>query len=442
MRATMPRSLTAAVAAATMALGAPGIVTAQGDGPGRGYALVGVRVLPMAGPAADDQTVLVRAGRIVAVGPSRDVRPAPTDSVLRFPAGTTVMPGLTDAHVHLEVQPATWMGRFLASGVTTVFNLRGDTSHLALRSAVEAGQVTGPRLYTSGGYANLPDVQSPEQADSLVRAQRAAGYDMVKIHGNLAPAAYTAMSAAATREGIALVGHAPRNLPFDSVLTARQQMVAHAEEILYTHFGSSRDSARVDSVLRVMAARGIWLTPTLAVFAAIVEQVGRPAVADSAVAADSAILTAPMRQFWRAGMYTNRAAASRDGYARNLAFLRLLGRRAVALGVPLLAGTDTPLPLMAPGPSLLRELEELVALGLGREAALATATRNAGRFSREVLRRPERFGVIEVGALAELVVVAGDPREGFGVLRRPLGVMAGGRWMGAGVLEGLRGAGA
>jgi imidazolonepropionase-like amidohydrolase len=392
-------------------------------------AIVDVTVLAMdGGGLRPHQTLLVRHGHIAAIGDAARVAIPSGTRRIDPPPGSVLLPGLTDAHVHLEAAPAGWMGAFVAAGVTSVFNLRGTTDHLALRSRVQDGTLIGPRIYSSGGYANLPLVQSAGDADSLVRTQRAEGFDFVKIHGSLAPAAYSALDSAARREGVALIGHLPRNLPFDSILARRQVMIAHAEELLYTALAARRDSAAVQATAGQLAAHGSWLTPTLAIYKAIGDQVGRPAVVDSALALPGLVLTAELRRLWGSGIYTNRAASQQPAFRASLETLRALTRAAHRAGVPLLAGTDTPLPRVAPGASLHDELDELVAAGLTREEALLTATRRPSEFLRQHTSRTERFGEIAEGAIADLLLVAGDPRRDLRVLRHPIGVAVMGRW--------------
>lgn len=396
----------------------------------RDAAFIDVRVLTMKpGELLEHQTVLVRDGVVMAIGPSDRILVPP--HALRISGGgrAVLMPGLVDTHVHLEAEERTWIGRFLAAGVTTVFNLRGEARHLALRTAIRNGQVAGPRIYTSGSYVNLPMVQSAEDAVRAVQEQKSAGYDMLKIHGNVAPLAYDALGTESARLRIPLIGHAPRNLPFDSVLTHPQVMVAHAEELIYTHFRENRDTTGIAPLARRMVASGTWLTATLTCYHAIARQIGHPSVVDSALAdGASRWMPAGLRTIWGSGVYTRRDPATAPSYESAFTFQQQLVRGLARGGVPLLAGTDTPLPLIVPGASLLDELQEFVDAGLTPEQALATATVNPGRFIRQHVDSTDRSGVVEIGARADFVLVSQDPRATLSTLRQPLGVMTGGRW--------------
>src|SRR5262249_55779441 len=92
-------------------------------------------------------------------------------------------------------------------------------------------------------------------------------------------------------------------------------------------------------------------------------------------------------------------------------------------GVKLLAGTDTPGPFCFPGFGLHDELALLVEAGLTPMAALQTATRNPA----QLLGREKDFGTIEMGKLADLVLLDADPLQDIKNTTRIAGVIVGGR---------------
>ena len=372
-----------------------------------------------------DRTVIVRSGRIVSIVAGA---PAPAGAIRIDGQGKFLFPGLTDAHVHLAANPAAWLALFLSHGVPTVFNLQGGAEHLALRQRVAAGEVAGPTIYTSGPYTNQPGIMTPADADRAVADQKAAGYDFVKIHGNLTAEAYAALITAGRANHLTIIGHAPRNLPFDSVIAARQPMIAHAEELIYTRF-RELDTTVVAPVAARTAAAGIWVTPTLSTFSGIVTQWGRPAAVDSALALPEGLgLPKPLQQFWRgSNPYTGRTQGA-DWALNAYRFQHPLVRMLDQAGVSLLAGTDTPLPVMIPGHSLHNEIAELESAGISRLGALRAATANPGRFIASFVDSAARFGTVTVGSRADLVLVDRNPIESPATLVHPLGVMARGRW--------------
>jgi hypothetical protein len=198
------------------------------------------------------QTVLIQGDRIEALGPSDKVE-VPEEARVIDGRGRTLLPGLMDLHVHLDeelgVRPDFADGPlYLAHGVTTVLNLRGDEAHLEWRRRIEAGKILAPTLFTSGGFLNEPSFTTPDEVEQEVRRQAEAGYDVVKFHEDysaeehrylttvgLSREAYDRMIATARDEGIPLVGHAPQNLGLGPVLEMSQSL-AHLNALVEHHF--------------------------------------------------------------------------------------------------------------------------------------------------------------------------------------------------------------
>src|SRR5215831_7184739 len=183
-------------------------------------------------------TVLVRGDRIAEVGSRYEVK-VPSDTVVIDCAGQYLVPGLTDAHVHVSGSPVVPARDdfgdapiYLAYGVTTVVNLSGSPTILEWRKKVEAGTLLGPTIYTAGPFVNEPRVNTPDEVERDIVAQAQLGYDLIKFHeflrttSGLSLPAYRSMVQTARRLSIPLVGHAPVNLGIDEMLQARQS-IAH-----------------------------------------------------------------------------------------------------------------------------------------------------------------------------------------------------------------------
>jgi hypothetical protein len=208
------------------------------------------------------QTVLVRGDRIVAVGGS-DVVAVPSDAVVIDGAGQYLVPGLTDAHVHVSGTPIMQTRdnfgdapMYLAYGVTTVVNLSGTPTTLEWRKKVETGALLGPTIYTAGPFVNEPRVSTPDEVERDIGAQAQAGYDLIKFHEllrtttGLSRPAYRRMVETALRLGIPLIGHSPINLGIDEMLRERQS-VAHVgmlSNIYFLPFSSNTTSLLVTIV--------------------------------------------------------------------------------------------------------------------------------------------------------------------------------------------------
>jgi hypothetical protein len=355
-------------------------------------------------------------------------------------------PGLADAHVHLAYlmngkHNPLLLRLFVAEGVTTIINLLGLPEHLELRSKVARGEVFGPTIFTSGFYVGQPFTRDAAQVDSVVRLQRAAGFDMVKLHGAIDSAAYQTLVAATKRDSIPLVGHLPRNLGLTVALDAGQKMIAHAEEYLYGWFGyktmNSREqaSALVDTAAMLTARAGTWVTPSLRVFGAI------PAQRQNL---DSVLNTPEMKRIpdamkfdWKPdrNQYLNIPLPALESFRNQYTLLQRLTLALHKAGVPLLMGTDAlATAAVLPGTSAHDELQELVAAGLTPFEALRTATANVARF----LGQPNEFGVVTAGARADLLLLDGNPLLDIAATKRISGVMVRGRWLERTALDSLR----
>jgi imidazolonepropionase-like amidohydrolase len=179
-------------------------------------------------------TVLVQGDRIVAIGRNDEVV-IPPDARRIDGGGRYLLPGLVDAHVHLEDLP--WAHspenfgdgpRYLANGVTTVINLGGSARELDWRRRVARGDLAGPTIYTSGAFINEPRIASEDAMAREIRAQVGDGFDLIKFHElqnttkGLSREVYRTMIATARAEKVPLVGHLPNNLGVDEWLQARQ----------------------------------------------------------------------------------------------------------------------------------------------------------------------------------------------------------------------------
>lgn len=214
-------------------------------------AFVGVNVIPMDQERVlPGQTVLVQKGRILAMGPGIAV---PQGAQVLDGHGRYLLPGLVDAHIHLDplVKPRPDFGDaplFLAHGVTTVVNLRGDPSHLEWKHRIARGEWVAPNLYTSGEFVNEPRVRTAQEVEAEMLAQKRAGYDVIKFRQvvddktwetlttvGLDRPSYLRLVQAAREAGMPLVGHAPDRLGLDALLEARQDL-AHIGEFQALHF--------------------------------------------------------------------------------------------------------------------------------------------------------------------------------------------------------------
>jgi imidazolonepropionase-like amidohydrolase len=381
----------------------------------RPIAVTNVNVIPMTSTAVlTKQVVLVDEGKIVAIGKEGDVT-IPVNAQHVDGQGGYLLPGLIDLHVHVT-QPDD-LSLYVANGVTTVFNLSGDSVMLTWRK----GNRLMPRLLTTG--PPLVGVPSAQRAKAIVEEEAAAGYDGIKIYDDIALEALPALVDAARAKGLFSIGHIPRNLRWQDMLAAKPDAIAHAEEFLYSPVEEG-DDARI---VAGMKSGGISLITTLITYDLIGRQVAD--LESLLVRGENVYANPVMRRAWQRPYngYTKRFNVTRvPNLRRLLTFQKRLIKELADGGVPILLGTDAggPAFVMA-GFSAIDELRELVSCGLTPYAALRAATIDPARF----LRREQELGTIEPGKAADFVIVRGNPLDDIENIALRAGVMLRGRWL-------------
>lgn len=383
-----------------------------------------------------NQSVLVEGDTIRAIGPHLDV---PAHAQVIDGHGTDYLsPGLADMHMHSTTSRD--MVLFLANGVTTVLSMGGATTAFVdqVVPRLNRGGLPGPHVYLALRVDGTPEfgqlvVTSPAQARAVVGLAKTNGYDFIKVYNNLAPDVFQAFIDEGRKQGLPVVGHGVTRVGIERQLAAGQLMVAHAEEYLYTvFFPAGADvgnrAPRLDQIPAAVAFTkhdGAFVTADLNTYATIAKQWGKPDVVKGFLAMPTTRYLDPDdRIAWRSGGYDTHTG---DLDAR-LAFLQKFVKALSAAGVPLVTGTDTPLPGLVPGFSLHQDLHALEGAGLSRFDVLSAATRVPGQLIATAKPDAQHFGTIAVGNRADLILSAVNPLMKLSTLEHPLGVMAAGHW--------------
>jgi imidazolonepropionase-like amidohydrolase len=401
-------------------------------------AFVSVTVIPMdVQGVRTAQTVLVRQGRIVAMGVDRDV-PLPHDVSRIDGRGMYLLPGLVDAHVHLlDDSSIPDFAMYLANGVTTIRNMQGTPLHLRLRDEIARGARLGPALYTTSAFADVDVMHSPRQARQFVRRAHMDGYDAIKLHSPLPPELFRAVTEEALRVGIPVVGHAPsRRVSLAGAVAAGQRTIEHVESLMQE--GTDQQNPQVADialVVRQLAGKSVCVTPTLVAFQNVIRMTEEyPTLASLTRRPEMRYVDPALRAHWLpdSNDYVTRwrghaaeIPIALAKFRRQYTWMQGLTKALAEAGVPLVAGTDASVAMVIPGFSLPEEIRLLHAAGLSPAQALGAATRDAA----VCLGGGSEFGTVNVGKRADLVLLAGNPLNDLSALTAPVGVMVRGRWL-------------
>ncbi len=375
------------------------------------------------------QVIVVEGDRIVSVGPATEIKPAAADSVIDLP-NATVLPGLIDAHTHLTFNPQFGYDALaisvprsaligarnarvtLEAGFTTVRNVGADGyADVALRDAINAGDVPGPRMLVSGPplgitgghcdndllpyeYHAIGDgvADGVEQVQHKVREVIKYGADLIKVcatGGVLSKGDDPNASQYTLEEMKAIVADAHR---------LGRKVAAHAHGAQGVIWASE---AGVDSVehghlmndeaIATLKKNGTYLVPTLYLMD------------------------------WNR---ENAAKANLPDFARKkMALVSAQGKqnikKAFEAGVKIGMGTDA---AVYPHGLNAHELAVYVSLGMTPLQAIQTATINDA----DLLGWTDKIGTIETGKWADIIAVDGDPLQDITTLQHVRFVMKGG----------------
>src|SRR5688572_28945121 len=197
------------------------------------FAFTNVNVVPMTNDAVlSNQTVVVQNGQIVAVGPVNRVQ-VPEGATRIDGRGKYLMPGLAEMHGHIPGQNVQFAERvaflYVAGGVTTVRGMQGHPNQFELRKRINAGEIVGPRMILGSPAMSGNAVRDVATAETRVREYKNAGYDLLKIHENLAPDVYAKIVETARSVNIPFGGHVPNAVGVSGALAAHQNTIDHLD---------------------------------------------------------------------------------------------------------------------------------------------------------------------------------------------------------------------
>lgn len=405
-----------------------------------------VNVIPMdAERIIENQTVVVKDGKITALGNEGKVKFG-KNALIIDARGKYLTPGWAEIHAHVppidDIQPMKEvLILYLANGITTIRGMLGHPKHLELRSKINSGEILGPHFYSSGPSFSGQTVKTPERGAEMVRQQKAAGYDFLKLHPGLTRETFPVIAATAKEVGIPFAGHVSFNVGvwraieagyasidhldgFIEAITPGSDTLVEQETGLFGAWIAYRaDTTQIPRLMKALRDKNIRVVPTQA----LAERWLSPLSADVFVKAPEMKYMKPAEvQNWinAKNNYNNNPNFSKERATKLLQIRRKLIYACQQNGVELLLGSDAPQIFNVPGFSIHHEMKYMVDAGLTPYQTLRAGTVHVAKY----LGKSDT-GTIKVGNVSDLVLLSGNPLTDIGQARNIEGVMMGTNWL-------------
>jgi imidazolonepropionase-like amidohydrolase len=385
-------------------------------------AIVGATLIDgRGGPAISDAVVVVQGDRIAAVGTRGQVH-IPNGAQTIDAKGQTLLPGLIDAHFHIDGDDPL-PGLFLSHGITS---LRDPGQWIEAYDAARKLPAPVPRLFLCGPHLDSPPpaypadsyiVRDNEETRLAVNRFADQGASGIKVYFRLPLALIKVAVDTAHARGIPVMAHL-------EIVDARDAIAAGIDGVEHaTSFGTALlplreaekyrqavladnnarregrykvwnsidlNTPRTKALVKLIVDRGVFVSPTLAVF--------------------------------------ERQRGDKDTsevHERAFKQMEQFVRLAHDAGAKIVVGSHSDVPHAKRGWAFQREMELLVDSGLTPMEAIVAGTLENARY----FRIADRLGSIEAGKLADLVLVEGDPLRNISNMRNIKRVMLNGRWI-------------
>jgi len=410
-----------------------------------------VNVVPMDSEKILANTmVMVKDGKVTAIGKKLKYD---KNALVIDAKGKYLIPGLAEMHAHVPPNENTESHKevlflFAANGITTIRGMLGHPKHLELRSKINNGEVFGPRFYTTGPSFNGLSVKTAARGVELVREQKLAGYDYLKLHPGLTKETFTAISTTAKEVGIPFAGHVSFGVGVwraidagyssidhmdgfvEAMVPGIESMVEQQTGLFGMFVADQADVSVIPKMMKELKEKKIWVVPTQSLADRWFDArfTGDEFLKDP----DSKYMDKKTVSQW-IDSKTNLMANPQYDAKKIDDFIKL--RRKLIYecqqnGVGLLLGCDAPQIFNVPGFSTHNELKYLVDAGLTPYQALRTGTVNVANY----LNLTDA-GTIKPGAIADLVLINGNPLTDITNTKKVEGVMVRGKWLSKSEIE-------
>jgi len=443
--------LAAATCAATLAAQAqrPAPAAAQETGPIT-LALVGGRLIDgYGGPPLEDSVILIRGGRIAAVGQVGRLD-VPAGVRVISTEGMTVMPGLIDLHVHYDIVGHNNYGEFfpkylpqmrtlimplaaklmLHAGVTSARDLGGNPDDMLwLREQINSGKMPGPRTFVAGPFlrksvSRLGElrhdtwvVKDPDDARQKVRDLVKLGVDVVKTQDEaFSVEEYRAIYDEARKHRLRVATHL---FTQPAIRRALQGGIGAFDTL--EHIGDGPEPEFAADIVQGVVESEVGVVPTEVAVDGFRQLVLYPEFRDHPRFRESfppelwADIRASYENIQQHPLYHD-AVYEREGRIGKLRQLKRAGAR-------FYLGTDSGSRGNPHHAAAWREMVQFVEAGLSPMETILASTYGPAR----VLGRGNDLGTVAAGKLADIIVVDGDPLQNMAAMERVVHVVQDGK---------------
>jgi len=406
-----------------------------------------VNVIPMTEEIIlKNQDVLVRNGEIISIGNTGAVK-YKKDARIVDATGKYLIPGLAEMHAHVppvdDIEPMKEVLKlFLYNGVTTIRGMLGHPRHLELRSKIQSGEILGPHFYTSGPSFNGNSVKSQAAGAEMVRNQKQAGYDFLKLHPGLNKENFGAIAKTAKEVNIPFAGHVSFDVGVWRAIGAGYASIDHLDGFVESlvpgidtlkeqdsgpfamFIAKYADEKKIPALMQALKEKNIWVVPTQA----LAERWFSPHKDADAFGREPEMIY--MKEETLKNWVTSKKNImanpkyNADELRNFIALRRKLIYECQKNGVGLLLGSDGPQVFNVPGFSVHHELKYMVDAGLTPYQALQSGTVNVAKYF-----NLKNSGVIKAGFVSDLVLLDANPLENIENTKKIAGVMLGKNWI-------------
>lgn len=390
-----------------------------------------------------NQSIIVENGKILKITPITSSFDSSVYEVIDG-NGTYVYPGLAEFHSHIPIaqngdtqlqEEAMWL--YLANGVMRVRGMIGHQSHLVLRDKVEAGEIDGPRLFVSGPSFSGGSVSSSAQAVQMVKDEKSAGYDHLKLHPGLSMDEFMAISKTAKELEIPFGGHVSLDVGLEASLKNGYKSIEHMDgyiEAMVPDYSKVLDPnlagpftmllveevdvSKLPELIDLTLESGAWIAPTLTLFD---RYFGSKPAEDYRNDSEMKYMSSEQIQSWINAKipYEEKGILTVENVQPYLDFRNKLFMALHNAGVPILMTSDSPQVFNVPGFSIHHEIELMSKAGMSNYEILKTGSVNPARY----FDQEGEWGIIKEGASADFVLVEKNPLEDLNTLREPVMVV-------------------